>query len=96
MNFLIWYGIGVTTIIITLFIESYRCNPKNRRIRRSFYELYQIFYKKADAVSTVVFVVAALLGPMLPVIFVYLIARNWYNGLPTDEDNKKIFPWSND
>lgn len=79
MNFLIWYGIGIATIIITLFVEAFLYGPKDRRIRRAFYELYKILYKKADAVSTVILVVAALLGPLLTVIFVYFIINNWLN-----------------
>jgi len=96
MNFLTWYGIGVATIVVTLFIEAIRHSPRGLRFRRAFNELYRILYKKADAVSTVILVTAALLGPILPIIFVYLITRNWYNDLPIDEDDKKIYPWSGD
>lgn len=96
MNFLIWYGIGIATIVITLFAEAYKRSPKNRRIRRSFSELYSIFYKEANWVSNILLVPFALLGPLLPIIFAYFIARNWYDVLPEDEDGKKVYPWNDD
>ena len=96
MNFLIWYGIGIATIMITLFIESCRHNPKTRRIRQSFSDLYSILYKEADWFSNILLALFALLGPLLLVIFAYFITRNWYDSLPVDEDNKRAYPWSKD
>lgn len=100
MNFLTWYGIGIATIVITLFIEALTYSPKGHRIRQAFYELYSIFCKQTDLVSNVIVVatvvVVALLGPILLVIFAYLIARNWYDSLPIDDEDKKVYPWSSD
>ena len=94
MNFLIWYGIGLATVVITLFVDALLHSPKDRQIRRAFYELYNIFYKKADLVSTTILVVISLLGPLLTVIFVYFITSDWLDTLAVDENNKKIYPWS--
>ena len=71
-------------------------SPRDRRIRWSFSGVYEILFTKADLVSTTLFALLSVFGPILPVMFVYFIARNWYDDLPTDEDNKKVYPWSKD
>lgn len=92
MSFLTWCGIGIATVVITLFIEALRHSPKDRRIKRAFRELYEIFYKKADLFSTTILGVATLLGPLVTVIFVYFIVSDWLNRLAID-DSSKIWPW---
>ncbi len=93
MNFLTWCGIGMATVVITLFIEALKHSPKDRRIRRAFHELYMIFYKKADLFSTTTLGIAILLGPLLTVIFVYFIVGNWLERLGMNKGDKKIYPW---
>lgn len=93
MNFFEWYGIGVATIVLTLFYETY---SDRRNIKQALKELYEILVSKANTVSTILLALVALFGPLLPFIFAYFIARNWYDSLPVDEDDKKDFPWSDD
>jgi len=93
MNFLAWYGIGVATIALTLLIESLR---HGYNLGRSFYELYDVLVKRADALSTTLLGLVAFLGPLLPVIFAYFVARNWYDSLPVNDDDTKDFPWNKD
>ncbi len=95
MNFLGWYGIGVATIIITLWVEAYR-HAHSMKFRQAFSEVYEILIRKADMLSTVLLSLVALLGPVLPFIVAYFIARNWYDSLAVDEDDNKDFPWTKD
>lgn len=96
MNFLQWYGIGVTTIMLTLLIEAYRHSHRDMRVRNALSEVYQILIGRANILSTILLLLVSLFGPMLPVIFAYLIARDWYDGLTVDDDDNKEFPWTKD
>ena len=96
MNFLIWYAIGVLTLLVTFFVQGCVDAPKGKRISRATSEMYDIFVKRADKLSTVLLGIVALLGPLLPVIFAYFIARNWYDSLAINDDGTKDFPWDYD
>lgn len=96
MGFLGWYGFGAATIVILLFVEAYRNNRRDRRIKHALSELYNILFKKADWLSTGILLLMALGGPLLIIAIIYFIVRNWYDNLDTDDDDKKIYPWNDD
>lgn len=93
MSFLTWYGIGVATIVLTLFYETY---SDSRNIKHALKELYETLVSKAGPLSTTLLGLVSLFGPLLPFIFAYFIGRNWYDSLAEDEDGNKDYPWSND
>lgn len=91
MNFFEWYGTG---IIIILVLFSWQAYVLHDTLKKAANELYDVFIRKANMLSTVCLLVVALLGPLLIPIIAYLKFRDWQDGLAVDEDDNKDYPWS--
>ena len=91
MNFIEWYGAG---IVILLALFSWQAYDTNVTIKKAAYEVYDIFIRSADALSTSVLLIVALLGPLLILAIGYFEFRTWQNSLAVDEDGNRDYPWS--
>ena len=91
MNFFEWYGIGLLILLILFAQQAYR---DFGTIKKATDEVYDIFVRKADKLSTTVILLVALFGPLLLLIIAYLQFRLWQNGLAVDEDGNRDYPWS--
>lgn len=91
MSFFIWYGIGFVLLFLVFAQEAYKSNPT---IKQAADEVYDIFIRRADMLSTGLIFVAALLGPLLLPTIIYFQFRSWQDGLAVDEDDKREYPWT--
>ena len=90
MGFLTWYGIGVATLFVTFAQQAARESGVVNGAR----EMYDVFIRRGDVVSTSLLLLLALAGPLLIVGIAYLVGRNWYDSLPVNDDDTKVYPWS--
>jgi len=91
MNFFEWYGIGIVILLILFAQQGYR---DYRTIKKAASEVYDIFIRRADKLSTSVILLVALLGPLLLPMIAYFQFRAWQYGLAVDEDGNRDYPWS--
>ncbi len=93
MNFFEWYGIGIVIILATLSWQAYE--DKNT-ITEAVAQMHDIIIRKADALSTGILLIVALLGPLLLLAIAYFKFREWQDGLAVDEDGNRDYPWSDE
>ena len=91
MSFLTWYGIGLVILFVLFAQQAYR---DNATIKKAAGEVFDIFIRRADKLSTIVIFTVALLGPLLLPIIAYFQFRAWQNSLAVDEDGNRDYPWS--
>lgn len=91
MNFLEWYGSG---IVIILVLFSWQAYSTCATIKKAADEVYDIFIRRADGLSTSVLLIMALFGPLLLPAIGYFKFRSWQDGLTVDEDGNRDYPWS--
>jgi len=91
MSFLQWYGIG---IVILLMLFSWEALITNNTIKKAIDEVYDVFIRKADKLSTSVLLIVALFGPLLLPAIGYFKFRSWQDSLAVDEDDNRVYPWS--
>ena len=93
MNFFIWYGIGLFTILALFSVQAY---SESRSIKVAADEVYDILIRKADLISNGLLLAVAWLGPLLILAIAYFQFRAWQDGLAVDEDGNRDYPWSDD
>jgi uncharacterized BrkB/YihY/UPF0761 family membrane protein len=91
MSFLQWYGSG---IVILLALFGWQAYTLNDTIRQAVDEVYDIFIRKADVLSTSILLILSLLGPLLLPAIAYFKFREWQDSLAVDEDGNRDYPWS--
>ena len=91
MAFLEWYGSG---IIILIVLFCWQAIETTDTIKKAADEVYDVFIRRADMLSTSVLLIAALFGPFLVLWILYFIFRAWQDSLAVDEDDNRIYPWS--
>lgn len=91
MNFIQWYGTGV---VILLMLFSWEAYNTNNSIKEAGNEVYDVFIRRADILSTSALLIAALAGPLLILAIAYFIFRAWQDSLAVDEDGNRDYPWS--
>ena len=91
MNFLQWYGMG---IVILLMLFSWEAYNTHNSIKEAGNEVYDVFIRRADILSTSALLIAALFGPLLVLAIAYFIFRAWQDSLAVDEDDNRVYPWS--
>lgn len=93
MSFLIWYASG---LVIMLTVFAWQAIKDNPTLAKAANELYNIFIRKANKLSTSVLLLFALFGPLLLIALAYFRFRTWQNSLAVDEDDNRDYPWSKD
>jgi hypothetical protein len=91
MSFLQWYGIGIVILLMLFSLEAFK---SNNTIKKAIDEVYDIFIRRADKLSTIVLLIVALFGPILIPAIGYFKFRSWQDGLAVDEDGNRDYPWS--
>ena len=91
MIFLQWYVIGVA-IVVLLFVQQ--AIRDNVTLKKAYDEVYDLFIRRADKLSTVILLLVALLGPLLIPAIAYFQLRSWQDSLAVDEDGNRDYPWS--
>ena len=91
MNFFEWYGIGIAILFVIFAKQSYESNST---IKDAAFEMYHIFIRKADVLSSGILLLAALLGPLLVPIIAYFEFRAWRDNLAIDDEDNRDYPWS--
>jgi len=90
MNFFEWYGTGIVIILALFCWQAYTLNDT---IMKAVDEVYDIFIRRADGLSTSLLLVLALLGPLLIPAIAYFKFREWQDSLAVDDDDNIDYPW---
>ena len=93
MSFLQWYGMG---IVILLMLFSWEAYNTHNTIKKAANEVYDVFIRRGNVLSTSAILIAALFGPLLILAIGYFIFRAWHDSLTVDEDGNKDYPWSDE